>query len=423
MDIAIIGALDSVEKIYTILSSEYRDIRFHKYIDDQIKNLIQVTQTLEETIDGIIFTGGGVYKEISQEIKIDKPFVYTQRGSISLIKTIFNFLQEKKSLDNTSLGLDSVKEKDLLDLVDEFNLNPLNYILLDHRLYRDEKALAKKYIDLYEKGKINCVFTGYKFIYNILEERNIPVYRIQATGMEIKAMFNMLNNKIKLEELGHRVIQVQIIQILDSKNQPGTNRIKDLEEDLVLYAREIEGLLHKVKDKEYLIISNKGSGLSYKSLESLFKISEKFKELNMLLAIGIGEGQTLVLSESNGRNALRKSILNRNSDIFYYNGEKVVGPLLKPEVISYKNVSEEEVLKLSKTIGISSQYIEKIISIKNKLSRSNFTSKELSNLLLISERTANRILKKIIDSGYGKEVGFENSLGSGRPRRIIQINI
>nr|WP_232010564.1 hypothetical protein [Fusobacterium varium] len=40
----------------------------------------------------------------------------------------------------------------------------------------------------------------------------------------------------------------------------------------------------------------------------------------------------------------------------------------------------------------------------------------------MSERSVNRILKKIIENGYGEEAEFENTPGAGRPRRKIKFN-
>lgn len=91
--------------------------------------------------------------------------------------------------------------------------------------------------------------------------------------------------------------------------------------------------------------------------------------------------------------------------------------------IKYKNLSDEKTIQLSKEIGISSQYIEKINGVINKLGRDEFTSQELAEILSISERSANRILKKIIDTGYGEESNLENSLGPGRPRRKIKMKL
>ncbi len=420
MNIAIIGALDSVEKIYAILSREYKDVVFIKYIEDEIKKLVDITTNIDSKIDGIILTGVGVYEEISSKVELNKPMVYTKRGTISIVKTISEFIDDYRKLDQIRLGLDTVLEEDFLDVLEEFSIGLRDYTILDSKTRWEEEEYLGEYLRLYESGKINCVFTAYGHIYNYLQKKNIPVYRIQATNIDIKNTYRSLEAKIKMDRLKDRAIQVQIVELVGGNIKDYINKGNSLEKDLLSYAKEIEGMIHRTGD-EFLIISNKGAGLSYESLESLFKITERAKSVGITLGVGIGEGLTLVKSESNSRNALRRSVLDRQSEIFYYDGELVIGPLMKKDMISYKNNPNSKILEISREIGISSQYVEKIISVKNKLGRDSFTSKELAELLSISERTSNRILKKIIDKGFGQEVGYENSLGSGRPRRIIKI--
>lgn len=89
--------------------------------------------------------------------------------------------------------------------------------------------------------------------------------------------------------------------------------------------------------------------------------------------------------------------------------------------IDYKNISDEKTDEISKVTGVSTAYINKIKSIIKKKEKNSFTSTELAEFLNISERSTNRIIKKIIENGYAS-VEFENSPGAGRPRRKTQFN-
>lgn len=62
--------------------------------------------------------------------------------------------------------------------------------------------------------------------------------------------------------------------------------------------------------------------------------------------------------------------------------------------INYVNSIDKNIADLSKKIGISSSYIEKIKSIMKKLEKDSFTSEDLADFLNITERSVNRILKK-----------------------------
>ena len=416
MKIAIMGATDSVEKIYDVLSKEYRDIEFTKYAEDEIKNLINMARNIDPVIDGIFLTGIGVYSSLTSKIKFEQPVVYTERGIIGIIKAIVDFRKDYKDTKDLRIGLDIIRENDLLDVFNEFNIEVKGYDIQKYLPSKDEEDYIRYYLQKYENKEIDCIFTSFGHIYNYFKSRNIPVYRIQATNIDIKNRFNELKNNIRLKNIHERVIQIQIIQVINGANE-------FLQEEILAYSKEIEGMMQVVNPDEYLIISNKGALLSQENINSLSEIINNCRHNNIILGIGIGEGITLYQSETNARNALRKSVSEKQSNVYFYDGENVVGPIGGKGEIKYKNISNEKTMALSKEVGISSQYIERLYGVISKLGRDEFTSLELSEILSISERSANRILKKIIDTGYGEESNLENSLGAGRPRRKIKIKL
>lgn len=425
MKIAIMGASDSVEKVYKVLSTEHKDIEFVKYAEDEIKKLIDMTRDIDSEIDGIFLTGIGVYSEITSKIRFEKPVVYTERGIIGIIKALFEFYMEWDDTKNTSIALDIIEEKDLIEVLNEFNIQVKSYDIQKYLPSKNEGDYLKYYLEKYQSGDIDCIFTSFGYIYNYLKKHNIPVYRIQATNIDIKNRFFKLKNSVSLKSINECAIQVQIIEVVEGNGElyHSENHNLQLEEEILMYSKEIEGMMQTINPNEYLIISNKGAALSVENISSLYKIISSCKSKNIILGVGIGEGVTIYQSENNARNALRKSTFEKQGNIYFYDGENVVGPILKKNQIKYKNLVDEETLKLSKEIGISYQYIEKISSVIKKLGRDEFTSKELSEILFISERSANRILKSIIDKGYGEESNLENSLGVGRPRRKIKIKL
>ncbi len=425
MRIAIMGASDSVEKIYKVLSQEEENIEFIKYAEDEIKKLIDLARNIDTGIDGIFLTGIGVYSELSSQIRFEQPVVYTERGIIGIIKAMCEFRMDWKDIKNARIALDIIEEKDLLDVFNEFNIEVKSYDIQKYLPSKNEEDYIKYYLEKYEEKQIECIFTSFGYIYNYLKNHDIPVYRIQATNIDIKNRFAELKNSIRLKNMNERATQIQVIQVVE-KNGELYNSIEgqvQLEEEILMYSREIEGMMQTTNPNEYLIISNKGALLSRENINSLSKIVNNCKLNNIILGIGIGEGVTLYQSEINARNALRKSVSEKQGNIYFYDGENVVGPILRESQIKYKNLADKKTLQLSKEIGISYQYIEKINGVINKLGRDEFTSQELSEILSISERSANRILKNIIDKGYGEESNLENSLGAGRPRRKIKIKL
>lgn len=422
MKIALIGAPDSVEKVYSILSLAYNNIEFIQYSTEKIDDMVNFIQDIKENIDGFYLTGIGVYSALNEKTNITKPVVYTKRGVTGIIKAFWDFQKENNgilTLKNIKIGIDVVDEKSFLETLEEFDIELKGYYLQKYNYQKSEIEYLQEYLKKIKSKEINCVFTAFGYIYKVLKEKNIPVYRIQATNNEIKEEFENLLNRIKITKAENGKIGIEIIKILKSKNFSNTTLLKKVqfEKALLTHSKEIEGIIQVSGNDEYLIFSNKGLINNPENISTLLSII-KDNSKTLSIGVGIGEGNTFFLSEKNARFALKLSINENNNNIFFSDGNIIKGPLMNKKEISYQNVFDKKIEEISKTTGVSTSYINKIKSIIKKKEKNSFTSSELAEFLNITERSINRIIKKIIETGYAS-VEFENSPMAGRPRRKI----
>lgn len=426
MKIAIIGAPDSVKKVYSILSSAYSEINFVTRSTEKIDDMINFIQDIEENVDGFYLTGIGIYSASNEKTNIKKPVVYTKRGITGIVKSFWDFQKDNcgtSILKNMKIGIDVVDEKDFLETLEEFNIKIKSYYLQKYDYQKTEAEYLEEYLKKIKSGEINCVFTAFGYIYSALKEKNIPVYRVQATNSEIKKEFKNLLDRIKMSKAENSKISVEIIKILKSE-RISNNILSDklqFEKELLAYSQMVDGNIQTLGNDEYLILSNKGLLNAPENINTILSIIKNYSYKGLHISIGIGEGNTIFLSEKNARTALKISISNGNDSIFFSDGSEVKGPLMEKREILYKNFSDKRILEISKNTGVSTLYLEKIKSIIKKQDKNSFTSAELAEFLNISERSTNRIIKKIIEAGYAS-VEFENSFGAGRPRRKTQFN-
>ena len=426
MKIAIIGAPDSVKKVYSILSSAYSEINFVTRSTEKIDDMINFIQDIEENVDGFYLTGIGIYSASNEKTNIKKPVVYTKRGITGIVKSFWDFQKDNcgtSILKNMKIGIDVVDEKDFLETLEEFNIKIKSYYLQKYDYQKTEAEYLEEYLKKIKSGEINCVFTAFGYIYSALKEKNIPVYRVQATNSEIKKEFKNLLDRIKMSKAENSKISVEIIKILKSE-RISNNILSDklqFEKELLAYSQMVDGNIQTLGNDEYLILSNKGLLNAPENINTILSIIKNYSSKGLIISIGIGEGNTMFLSEKNARIALKISMGNGNNSIFFSDGSEVKGPLMEKREILYKNSSDKKILEVSKNTGVSALYLEKIKSVIKKQDKNSFTSAELAEFLNISERSTNRIIKKIIESGYAS-VEYENSFGAGRPRRKTQFN-
>ncbi len=425
MKIAIIGAPDSVSKIYNTLSAEAPNTKFITRSAEKIDDMLTLIQDIENSVDGFYLTGTGVYSALNEKTNITKPVVYTKRGITGVIKSFWEFQKDKNkviNLEELKLGLDVIEEKDFLESLNEFGIKINSFYLQKYNYQKTETEYLNEYLEKFKKDEINCVFTAFGYIYSALKEKNFPVYRLQATNVEIVEEFKKLENMIQMAKAEKSKISVEVIKIL-RHNGISNNILADkikFEKQLLSYSREVDGNIQIIGDDEYLILSNKGLLNAEENIRTIISIIKNKNYKGFSIGVGIGEGSTIFQSEKNARFALKLSINEGNNNIFFSNGQEIKGPIMEKREISYKSSSDKKILEISKDTGVSISYLEKIKSIIRKQEKNTFTSSELAEFLNISERSVNRIIKKIIEKNYAEEAEFESSAGAGRPRRKIK---
>lgn len=423
MRIAIVGAGDSVEKIYNILSKKYKKIEFILKKEDKIENTLKIIKEIESEVEGIYLTGIGVYYSLlnNKELEINKPVVYTKRGSIGLIKSFWELQKDSLIEDNIRLGWDIVEEHIFNEVVKEFDIELKGSYYQKYEPNKTENEYLENYLEKYKSKEINCIFTAFGYIYNKLKEKKIPVYRLQATNIEIENDFVALLNKIILNEKNSG-LGVQIIKINSNKTGFDKNNLElkmEIEKSLLEYSKKVEGNIQISDEKEYMIISNIDILRGDESLKEILALKSRFEGQNEELAVGIGEGKTIFQAERNARVALKLS-LTKEGKIFYSNGKVVKGPLLNSKELEYKRDSDERIKTMAEEIEISPIYLEKIKSMIKKKKKNSFTSIEIAEVLNITTRSVNRIIKKILEKDYAEIVQVESSITAGRPRRVIK---
>ncbi|MGL4913975.1 MAG: transcriptional regulator [Romboutsia sp.] len=426
MKVGIIGPSDSGHKIKQYINEIDKEIEGILYIREKAAEALDVIEICESECDAIIFTGCGVSEAVKSKYEVKKPNSFVSRGGTSITKAFWEIRNANMSLERFSI--DVVENEILEDVLKEININSKEVFSLPFSSKIDEMEYAKWHIDLFNDNKIDAMLTGFAGVYNELKKEGYPVFRLEATRPLIKVCYDKIKSKYALNRAQHSQIGVEILSLIDYKGSNDnyySNMIKksDLDKVIVEYVRSIQGSLFNFGRDEYIIFAHRGAIDDEINYNKLFKLQKDIETRGFSLGIGIGIGNTAYQAEANGYKALKRCLDSKDFEIYLIDENDVIrGPLGGNNELSYSLVaSDKYLMEISEKTSLSCESIAKIMAISETRQSKVYDTKELADYLDISDRSARRILNKIVEANLGRVYAKETSKGGGRPKNLIEI--
>ncbi len=425
MEIGIIGPLDSCNSIMDVMNRSFPDISVNIYEVSQTEEAYLLINRAEKECDGIILTGMGVYYKVIEKVEINKPHMYVPFYTSSIMKAFWMLKEEFP--DCTKVSIDVVREDALLDVLDEFKLKDnLEIDLMEYNHLIPEKS----YLDFHKKKQEDnpdCVsIIALGWVYEELKNMGYNVVRMYPTKSTIRTTINNLISKINQDIAKESSLAIQVLKIRHKENISQYRKLEInslVENKLSGYIKEIQGSIFTLSWDRYIIYSTRGAVENLDNLSVLKNIMKFLEKENIIIFSGIGLGKTSRECELNARKALNASIQMNKSSIFKVDGEKIKGPLLTNRNLEYSYIVNSDMIEISETTGVNVHHLEMIKSMNDKYNINEFTSDLLAEYLDVSVRTANRIINKLTESNFAKEVGQEVNKSVGRPKKIIKVTL
>lgn len=424
MKIGIIGPLDSGEKIVAVMKEHFPELTPQIYEVSKTEEAYLEIAKYEKECDGLIFTGMAVYYKTIEKVDISLPNVYIPFLGTSIMKALWELKMSYPDCKNISI--DVVDRSEVEDALEELKLTDINIESMEYNHLYPEQKYVDFHIEAQKKYKGCVSIIGLGWAYDQIKDQGYPVIRLYSTKSAIKNTISTLIQKIKEDIVKDANLAVQVLYTEKKEDISQYRKLEIsslIESNLIGYLKEIQGSIFNLNWNKYLIFSTRGAVENIQNLSRLKNILDYMKKEDIKVFVGTGLGMTAYESEINANKALEAAMSQGDSCIFKVEDNKIEGPLLDSGELSYSFImNKDEIDKMAEIIDLSPLYIQKINSIKEKHGKDTFTSDELSKYLDVSNRTANRIIKKIIDNNCGEEIGLETSKSVGRPKKIIKIN-
>lgn len=421
--------------LITECAVEFTNILFTTYYYQNPMECDQMMERIQDC-DVLLFAGPLPYffaKEALGQKRI--PAVYIPSDEYTLTLNLGHILLNRKE-GLKSLSVDIPKMAYLEQAVDEWQLDASNWCAMDYSQIIDgegskfdPEAIISFHRDNYESGRSNLVLTSVDYVYSQLSQAGIPCVNLIVPKKSIR------ETVAKAAHFGQLLISenAQIAIGLAAINQVEKDAMSMAKPDAGIMLQQMLLELGKVTDAsiqqlgldQFIIYGTRGS---IEQMTSNFSHMPPMGNMELLydvtISMGFGFGLTAKEAEANARIGLFHARKQQGiSSAFLVTNEKeVIGPLGSISKAFHLKSDNRDTLRVADETGLSVATVTKLTSFINLRRENRFTATDLAEYFQVSRRSAERMLKKLMDAGFVETVGEEQPYQQGRPRAVYRIN-
>ncbi|MCM3705639.1 MULTISPECIES: hypothetical protein [Cytobacillus] len=416
LSIGIVGSqhfIDEISKYYRL----YSTFNIVSYTYTSPRELDALIECAVKECNFLMFSGIIPYHYVKKSLNrypIGSSYLSFNENMVALSLLSIHY---HHSLKLSEVSIDLPREEFLEGVLSEAGIEESAIYVKEYPWiydFQEEKELSIEefvifHTNLYEQRKTAFALTSIHAVYDQLQEKGIPsMFMVQS----IPTLKEGLEKAITLAELSQsKNSQVAAVCFTNIEN-----------EKIDKFVKSIQAKIVTSDSGDQLVLSNRGV------LQTLIlnqRLSGWFKEMttiNRESSIGIGYGYTVKEAESHAITALDFADKKPGEGAVYLLDEekKLTGPLFqKEERYSLKN-EDPLVKKLSRELKMSSKNLSRFLYFLQVNEFRPFSSHELSDYFSISRRSAERMIKKLLDQELLQVAGEEQPYEQGRPRSLYQ---
>jgi hypothetical protein len=423
--IGAIGAADTLQKIIEVASRDPR-IELVGFEYTKYEELSTILGQNRYKVDQWIFSGQTPYfYAIEHGLITPEEASFPPLHGISFLGTYVHAIQDQGGFVQ-KVSLDTVDEKTVQLVLDEFSINDISIKLYPYNNYVPHQEIVDFHVSHYEKGETEVAFTWLYWVYLELQKRGIPCYRLVPAQFSIQTVLNFLVSRASTQ-----VYEKSKVFILgfDVWEQDGKYSIYEkrrlrleFELELVELAEKLNATLREENGRLYIYTTQGDFELSMDDQSFIQTVRGIEVASELRINVGIGSGYTVVEAKQHAIIACEKGKLHKGSQILYVNEEKKLIDYSGDQEQSMDNRSLpefwQEVLEENDYSSFIPSKIYNFVQLKRI---GQFGSDLITNLLKNTDRNTRRILTDLEKMGLVKVVGEESSGKRGRPKKIYQI--
>lgn len=413
--IAVIGSKDFTKQLLQV-AHQIEEIEIEPYIYSHPKESPEIIRYLKPC-DVIFFSGALPYyisKGMTEQLRI--PNIYLQQDETALASSLLSILYHE-NIRPERISIDLMDASFVTNVFTDINISNTPHVMdYQNRLPNmlEVEEITEFHASRYKLKMVDLALTSIHAVYDKLTEMGIPAKRMIDPTKAIIQGLRDAKAKAQLAKSHLATVAACVMSFLSSQNVQS--------ELLSTFSRCVNGSFRKINETSYILYTTRGD------IEMLIKtnvIHDIFLQSQGAIALGFGYGSTVKEAEQHAKIAENFARNNElESCCYILTGEKqLLGPFPKEQkMYSLKN-NHPQFVKMAKETKLSPANLSKIIQFSQSRSDLQFTAADLSDYLQVTRRTAERILKKLVEHKYAVICGEEMPYQKGRPRTLYELKL
>ncbi|PKJ53913.1 transcriptional regulator [Bacillus sp. SN10] len=413
--IAVVGSKEFMDNFLSI-AHKLEGIEIDPYVYLHPAESSELLKCLKPC-DVIFFSGALPYymaKEIREQLRI--PSMYLQQDETTVASSLLAVMYHQ-GLQSHNISIDLVDRSFITNVFHDIGIKEHPQVL-DYENMRWSKDEIDRIIDFhvakYQSGTSHLALTSIHSVYDELQKIGVPSERMIDSTKSIIHGLKDVKIKAELAKSYSATVGACIITSLELR--------KSVYEQLDTLSKELRGSFKQVDEMTCILYTTRGD------IESIIKtsaIDNLFMNIKGMIAIGFGYGKTVKEAEENAKVAQDFAKNNPIERCFYIltSDKELFGPFPKEQRVQSLKNDHPELVKIAKETKLSPANLSKIIQFSQSNPSLRFTAADLSEYLQVTRRSAERLLKKLVDYGYAHIRGEEMPYQQGRPRALYELNL
>ncbi|MED3562892.1 hypothetical protein, partial [Bacillus xiapuensis] len=303
---------------------------------------------------------------------------------------------------------------------------PWVYHLEEEKKTFDITQFVRYHADLYQEKKTQFALTSIHAVYEELQKLSIPsIYMVQPK----QSLKEGLDKAVTLTRLKKtKDSQIAVISI-KATNYPANKEEQAFRLQMLQHlhemARQLNARVSLDQHQPFLIYTNRGSMEVALKEQNLQKVLELEGKINSPLQIGIGYGHTMNEAENHATEALyfTEKQLNEKTTIFLLDEDKkLIGPLFENEKQYVLKNENRDIQSLADHLKMTAKNLNRFFDFVRLHQFRSFSAQELADYLVVSRRSAERLIKRFLEQELLTITGEEQPYDQGRPRALYNIS-